>query len=60
MIYGKMISWRIHGEFIIFELFYKGNDIELISYKHWIFNIEQINGGKYILFDSLKKEIFII
>ncbi|QDZ77523.1 hypothetical protein D0437_33405 [Bacillus cereus] len=60
MIYGKMISWRTHKEFIIFELNHENNYIELIIYKHWIFNIEQINGGKYILFDNFKKEVFII
>lgn len=60
MVYGEMISWREYQDLIIFEIFYKDTYIELISYKDGVFNLEHINGGKYILFDSLKKEIFII
>ncbi|PEP88979.1 hypothetical protein CN585_28925 [Bacillus toyonensis] len=60
MIYGELITWRAYQDLIIFEINYKNEYIELISHKHLIFNLEQINGGKYILFDTLKKEIFII
>lgn len=60
MIYGKIISWREYQDLIIFEVNYENNCIELISYKNRIFNLDQINGAKYILFNSLKKEIFII
>jgi len=60
VIYGEMISWREYQDLIVFEINYKDNCIELICYKSWIFNLEKINGGKYILFDSFKKEVFII
>lgn len=60
MIYGEIISWREHNDIVVFELNDINGYIELIIYKNWIFNVEQMNGGKYLLFDSFKKEIFIM
>lgn len=60
MIYGKLITWREYQDFIIFEANCEGNDIEIIIRKHQIFNLEQIYGGRYIIFDTFKKEIIII
>lgn len=60
MIFGKLITWRKYQIFIIFDIDCEGEDIEIIIEKHKIFNFEQIYGGRYVLFDFFKKEVFII
>lgn len=60
IIYGKLLTWRTYQEEIIFGINYKGKIIEIYCYKNKILNFEQVNGGKYILLDTVTKEIFII
>lgn len=60
MIYGELFTWREHQGVIILEIDHDDTIIEIVSYKDKILNFEQINGGKYVLFDRLTNEIFII
>lgn len=60
MICAELITWRKYQDLIIFEINFENSYIEISVYKKWIFNIEQINGGKYILFDNCLKKVFIV
>ncbi|PEF43387.1 hypothetical protein CON72_01295 [Bacillus wiedmannii] len=60
MIYSELLTWRTYQENIIFEINYNNEIKEFCCHKDNILNFEQINGGRYILLDTLTKKIFII
>ncbi|RAN71332.1 hypothetical protein B5P42_30065 [Bacillus sp. SRB_331] len=60
MICGELITWMEYRGVIIFEILCENSMVEIFSYKYLIFNFEHINGGKYVLFDTSTKKVFII